>query len=340
VPGAYAEPGEIVELARVACRAGGVYASHMRNEGTEIEGAVAETIEVGEKAGCPVQISHLKIDSPSRWGASEQALALIDSARGRGMDVQADQYAYTAAASSLSIRFPDWALEGGEERIRQRLDDEETWRRIREEIKRLLAARGFTDLAFAVVASYPPDPTLVGLTMKQVAERLLGDGSADAQLESARRMLRAGGAGMVYHLMADRDVERILRHPWVGIASDGAVVEPGSGRPHPRASGNNARVLATYVRERKVIGLEEAVRKMSSLPAARFKLAGRGLVKEGHAADLVVFDPAAVRDDATFEAPLAFARGIPTVIVNGVPVVDGGVHTGARPGQVLRPGSR
>ncbi|HYO12375.1 MAG TPA: D-aminoacylase [Thermoanaerobaculia bacterium] len=340
VPGVYAEPGEIVELARVACRAGGVYASHMRNEGTEIEGAVAETIDAGEKAGCPVQISHLKIDSPSRWGASAQALALIDSARGRGVDVQADQYAYTAAASSLSIRFPDWALEGGEERTRQRLDDEETWRRIREEMKDLLAARGFTDLSFAVVASYPSDPTLVGLTMKQVGERLLGDGSADAQLEAARRMLRAGGAGMVYHLMADGDVERILRHPWVGIASDGAVVEPGSGRPHPRASGNNARVLAVYVREKKVIGLEEAVRKMTSLPAARFRLAGRGLVKEGHAADIVVFDPAAVRDDATFEAPLAFARGIPAVIVNGVPVVDGSVHTGARPGQVLRPGSR
>ena len=340
VPGAYAEPGEIVELARVACRAGGVYASHMRNEGTEIEKAVAETIEVGEKAGCPVQISHLKIDSPSRWGASEQALALIDSARGRGVDVQADLYAYTAAASSLSIRFPDWALEGGEEKIHQRLDDGETWRRIREDMKDLLAARGFKDLAFAVVASYPPDPAFVGLTMKQVAERLLGDGSADAQLEAARRMLRAGGAGMVYHLMADGDVERILRHPRVGIASDGAVVEPGSGRPHPRASGNNARVLATYVRERKVIGLEEAVRKMTSLPAAHFRLAGRGLVKEGHTADLVVFDPAAVRDDATFEAPLAFARGIPVVIVNGVPVVDGGVHTGARPGQVLRPGSR
>ena len=340
VPGAYAEPGEIVELARVACAAGGLYASHMRNEGTEIEKAVAETIEAGEKAGCPVQISHLKIDSPSRWGASEKALALIDAARGRGVDVQADQYAYTAAASSLSIRFPDWALAGGEAEVRKRLDGEETWRRIREDMKALLAARGFADLSFAVVASYPPDPPLVGLTLKQVAEKLLGDGSADAQLEAARRMLRAGGAGMVYHLMAEGDVERILRHPWVGIASDGAVVEGGEGRPHPRASGNNARVLGLYVREKKVLGLEEAVRKMTSLPATHFKLAGRGLVKEGAAADLAVFDPATVRDNATFEAPLELAGGIPCVLVNGVPVVDGGAHTGALPGQVLRPASR
>jgi N-acyl-D-amino-acid deacylase len=340
VPGAYAEPGEIVELARVACRAGGLYASHMRNEGTEIEKAVAETIEAGEKAGCPVQISHLKIDSPSRWGASDRALALIEAARGRGVDVQADQYAYTAAASSLSIRFPDWALEGGEEQIRKRLDDQETWRRIREDMKALLAARGFTDLSFAVVASYPPDPSLVGLSLKQVAEKLLGDGSADSQFEAARRMLRAGGAGMVYHLMAEGDVERILRHPWVGVASDGSVVAAGDGRPHPRASGNNARVLGLYVREKKVLGLEEAVRKMTSLPATHFKLAGRGLVKEGYAADLAVFDPAAVRDNATFEAPLAFAAGFPYVLVNGVPVVDGGTHTGATPGQILRPASR
>jgi N-acyl-D-amino-acid deacylase len=340
VPGAYAEPGEIAGLARVACRVGGLYASHMRNEGTEIEKAVAETIEAGEKAGCPVQISHLKIDSPSRWGASERALALIDEARRRGVDVQADQYAYTAAASSLSIRFPDWALEGGEAEIRKRLEDEETWRRIREDMKGLLAARGFTDLSFAVVASYPPDLSLVGLSMKQVAAKLLGDGSADSLFEAARRMLRAGGAGMVYHLMAEGDVERILRHPWVGVASDGAVVAAGEGRPHPRASGNNARVLGIYVRDKGVIALEEAVRKMTSLPALHFKLAGRGLVKEGYAADLAVFDPAAVRDNATFEQPLAFAGGFPYVLVNGIPVVDGGVQTSALPGKVLRPAPR
>ncbi|HEY9422171.1 MAG TPA: D-aminoacylase [Thermoanaerobaculia bacterium] len=338
VPGSYAEESEIVELARVACRDGGLYASHMRNEGTEIEKSIAETIAVGEKAGCPVQVSHLKIDSPSRWGGSARALAMIDEARGRGIDVEADQYVYTAAASSLSIRFPDWALEGGEEAVRKRLDDPATWERIRGDMRQTLAGRGFQDLSFAVVASYPPDPSLQGLSMKQVAEKLLSDGSADAQLEAARRMLRAGGAGMVYHLMSEEDVERIFRHPHVAFASDGSVPDP-EGRPHPRASGNNARVLARYVRERKALGLEEAIRKMTSLPAGHFKLAGRGLVREGYAADLVLFDPAAVRDEATFEQPRAFASGFRYVLVNGVPVIDGGAPTGAGPGQILgRPG--
>jgi N-acyl-D-amino-acid deacylase len=336
VPGSYAAEDEIVELARVACKAGGLYASHMRNEGTEIEKSLAETIAVGEKAGCPVEVSHLKIDSPSRWGASEKALGLIEAARSRGIAVQADQYAYTAAASSLSIRFPDWALEGGDEQIRKRLDDAATWARIKTDMKAILAGRGFSDLSFAVVADYPPDPSLVGLSLKQVAEKLLGDGSAEAQLEAARRMLRAGGAAMVYHLMSEDDMTRILRHREVAVASDGDVPDP-DGRPHPRAFGDNARVLGLYVRQRKVLSLEEAVRKMTSLPAAHFKLSQRGLVKEGYAADLVLFDPAAVRDEATFEEPRKFASGFRYVLVNGVLVIDGGTATGAAAGQVLQP---
>lgn len=335
VPGTYSEESEIVELARVACKAGGLYASHMRNEGTEIEKALAETIAIGEKAGCPVEVSHLKIDSPSRWGVSAKALEMIDAARARGIDVEADQYAYTAAASSLSIRFPDWALEGGEEEIRKRLDDGATWARIKTDMKAILAGRGFSDLSFAVVSSYPPDPSLQGLTMKQVAEKLLGDGAADAQLEAARRMRRTADASMIYNLMSEDDVTRILKHPRVAFASDGSLVSPEDGRTHPRAFGNNARVLGLYVREKKTIGLEEAVRKMTGLPAAHFKLGQRGLVKEGYAADLTLFSPAGVRDEATFDQPRNLASGIPYVLVNGVLVVDGGRSTDAGPGQVL-----
>lgn len=337
VPGTYSEEGEIVELARVACKAGGLYASHMRNEGTEIEKALAETIAVGEKAGCPVEISHLKIDSPSRWGASVKALEMIDAARARGIDVEADQYAYTAAASSLSIRFPDWALAGGDEEIHKRLDDEATWARIKADMKAILAGRGFSDLSFAVVSYYPPDPSLQGLTMKQVAEKLLGNGGADAQLEAARRMLRKDNASMIYNLMSEDDVNRILKHPRVAVASDGFIVSPEDGRTHPRAFGNNARVLGLYVREKKTIRLEEAVRKMTGLPAAHFKLGQRGLIKEGYAADLTLFSPAAVRDEATFDQPRNLPAGIPYVLVNGVLVVDGGRSTGAGPGQVLVP---
>lgn len=331
-PGTWADPSEITELARVACAAGGLYASHMRNEGTEIEKSVAETIAVGESAGCRVEISHLKIDSPRNWGMSGKALAMIEAARARGVDVEADQYAYTAAASSLSIRFPDWVLDGGQEEVRKRLDDPATWAKIKDGMRELLAARGFQDLSFAVVSSYPPDPSLQGLTMKEVAVRLKGNGSADSQLESARDMLRAGGADMVYHLMSEEDVATILKHPLVSIASDGSLPLFGWDATHPRAYGNNARVLGLYVRERKTITLEEAVRKMTSLPAGHFKLAGRGLVKEGYAADLVLFDPSRVGDAATFEKPHAYAAGFPYVLVNGVPVIDGGAHTGAKAG--------
>jgi N-acyl-D-amino-acid deacylase len=334
-PGTWADPSEITELARVACAAGGLYASHMRNEGTEIEKSVAETIAVGESAGCRVEISHLKIDSPRNWGMSAKALAMIDAARARGVDVEADQYAYTAAASTLSIRFPDWVLEGGPEEVRKRLDDPATWAKVKDGMRELLAARGFQDLSFAVVSSYPSDPSLQGLSMKEVAVRLKGNGSADAQFEAARDMLRAGGiggVGMVYHLMSEEDVATILKHPQVAVASDGSLPVFGKDATHPRAYGNNARVLGLYVREKKSIPLEEAIRKMTSLPAVHFHLAGRGLVKEGYAADLVLFDPARVGDAATFEKPHAYAMGFPYVLVNGVPVIDGGTHTGAKAG--------
>jgi N-acyl-D-amino-acid deacylase len=332
-PGTWADPSEITELARVACAAGGLYTSHMRNEGTEIEKSVAETIAVGESAGCRVEISHLKIDSPRNWGMSGKALALIDAARARGVDVEADQYAYTAAATSLSIRFPDWVLDGGQEETRKRLDDPATWAKVRDGMKELLAARGFQDLSFAVVSSYPPDPSLQGLSMKEVAVRLKGNGSADSQLEAARDMLRAGGASMVYHLMSEEDVAAILKHPQVAIASDGSLPIFGKDATHPRAYGNNARVLGLYVREKKAIPLEEAVRKMTSLPAEHLRLKERGRIKEGFAADLVLFDPSRVGDAATFEKPHAYAAGFPYVLVNGVPVIDGGVHTGAKAGR-------
>lgn len=172
--------------------------------------------------------------------------------------------------------------------------------------------------------------------MKEVAVRLKGNGSADAQFEAARDMLRAGGAGMVYHLMSEDDVAAILKHPHVAFASDGGLPVFGKDAPHPRAYGNNARVLGLYVRERKAIALEEAVRKMTSLPAEHFRLSGRGLVKEGYAADLVLFDPARVGDAATFEKPHAYAAGFPYVVVNGVPVIDRGAATGVQAGQMLR----
>ncbi|MEZ5419576.1 MAG: D-aminoacylase [Vicinamibacterales bacterium] len=335
VPGTYAETDEIVALAKVAAARGGVYASHMRNEGTELEAAVAETLLIGERAGIPVQVSHLKVDAPSRWGASAKALALIDAARARGMRVMADQYLYDAASSNLGIRFPSWALEGGQAAVNARLDDAATWAGIKEEMRKLIRERGLENYAFARIANYPADPSLNGLTIPEVAQRVRGAKDLDAQFETMRAMLRAGGASMVYQFMAEDDITRILRHPYVAIASDSGLNVMDKGVPHPRGYGNAVRALGLYVREKHVIGLEEAVRKMTSLPASQFGFADRGAIAPGKAADLVVFDPATVRDRATYDKPHQYPDGIAWVLVNGTPVVAGGAHVEARPGQVV-----
>ena len=336
VPGTYAEPAEIVTLATAAARAGGLYASHMRNEGTELENAVKETLAVGDAAQCPVEISHLKVDAPRRWGDSAKALALIDAARARGQKVNADVYLYDAASSTLGIRFPSWVLEGGQDKINERLDAAATWDRIKEEMKKLIRERGLENYSFARIASYRPDPSLNGLSIPDAARRLVGATDLEAQLETMRRMLRAGGASMVYQFMSEDDIGNILRHPYVAIASDSGLNVMGQGVPHPRGYGNAVRALGRYVRERKTIGLEEAIRKMTSLPADHFGFGDRGRLAVGRPADVVVFDPARVADRATYEQPHQYPAGIRAVLVNGVIVIDHDRHTGARPGQVLR----
>jgi N-acyl-D-amino-acid deacylase len=335
IPGTYAKTNEITELMRVAANEGGLYATHMRNEGTALEDAIRESINIAELTNARLEISHLKIDSPKRWGATNVALNLIDAARRRGVNVQADQYAYTAGSSSLSIRFPSWALEGGRAEVVKRLNDPPTWARIKKETQALYEERGFTDLSWASIATYRPDPSLNGLTMKQVAEKLKGSGSADAQLEAAREIQLGGGASMVYHFMSDADVAAIMRHPFVSIASDAGINALGEGVPHPRGYGDNARVFGKFVREDKVISLEEAVRKMTSLPAKHFGFADRGVIKVGAAADLVIFDPATISEKATYAAPHAYPAGISAVIVNGTITVRDGKHTGAKAGQVV-----
>lgn len=334
-PGTYAKTNEITELARVSANEGGIYATHMRNEGTALEAAIKESITVARLIDGPLEISHLKVDSPSQWGASANALALIDDARKRGIKVQADQYAYTAGSSSLSIRFPSWALEGGAAEVRKRLADTPTWARIKKEMQALLNERGFSDLSWATIATYRTDPSLNGLSMKAAAQKVKGSNTPDAQLELARDMQAAGGASMVYHFMSDDDVAAIMRHPMVSIASDAGINSLGQGVPHPRGYGDNARVLGKFVREDHVISLEEAIRKMTSLPAQFFGFADRGVVKAGAFADLVIFDPATIKETATYEKPHAYPTGIAVVIVNGVVTVRNGTHTKAKAGQIV-----
>jgi N-acyl-D-amino-acid deacylase len=261
---------------------------------------------------------------------------MIDASRAKGMKVNADVYLYDAASSSLGIRFPSWVLEGGEDKIKERLDDEATWARIKEEMKKLIRERGLENYTFARVASYRADPSLNGLTIPEVARRLVQADDIEAQLEAMRRMLRAGGASMVYQFMSEDDIEPILRHPYVSIASDSGLNVVGEGVPHPRGYGNAVRALGRYVRERKTIRLEEAIRKMTSLPADHFGFRDRGRLAVGLAADVVIFDPVRVADRATYQQPHQFPEGIAAVLVNGVAVVQGDRHTEARPGQILR----
>jgi N-acyl-D-amino-acid deacylase len=337
VPNIYSKTSEIVELARVAGEAGGLYATHMRSEGTSIVEAINEALTVGREAKLPVEISHFKIVAPKLHGRSDMTVGMVEAARGRGQDVTIDQYVYTASSTGLGSMLPDWAAEGTTEVVQARLKDPATRKRIVDELVRERRdQQGRKDMSYAVVASFRPDPRLNGKNLVEVARILRGGDSWDNQIEGALDLITSGGAGMVYHSIDERDVKRIVTYPWNMFASDSGVREFGVGVPHPRGYGNNARVLARYVRELGMLKLEEAVRKMTSLPASRFGLADRGTLKPGMAADIVVFEPARVRDASTFEQPHAYSEGFDWVIVNGQPVIADGKMTGKLSGQVLR----
>jgi N-acyl-D-amino-acid deacylase len=336
VPGAYAKTDEVVELAKVAARYGGVYATHMRDEGERVADSVRESIEIGERAGLPVEISHFKVSAKKLWGKSTLTLGLVRDARKRGLSVTVDQYAYTASSTSLDSRLPDWVEEGGREEGRKRIADPAQHARILREMKDTLKKSGFRDFSYAAVASYGAKHEYDGKNIAEIAKLARGHSDLDSQVEQMLEMYAAGGASMVYHSMGEEDVRRIMREPFTMIASDSGVRRFGEGVPHPRGYGNNARVLSLYVRGLGLIPLEDAVRKMTSLPAQTFSLRDRGLVREGMAADLVVFDDAAVSDPATFDKPHQYAVGFSLVMVNGEVVLDSGRMTGARPGAALR----
>lgn len=340
-PGTWADTAEVVALAQVAARHGGLYATHMRSEGEKVKEAIAEAIDVGRRAGLPVQISHFKIAHKKSWGRSNETIALVERARAEGIDVAVDQYPYPASSTSLSVMLPDWALEGGRDALIQRLRDGRIRGRIADEMKDQIRKRnGRKDLSYAVVARYEPEPSREGRSIQDITLSR-GEKSLEAQIHTVLEMMEKGGAGMVYFSMSDEDVDRILAWPLSAVASDAGIPTFGNGKPHPRGYGTNARVLGHYVRERRVISLEEAVRKMTSLPAHRFGFTDRGLLRPGLAADVVVFDPKTVADRATFAAPHAYSEGFRLVLVNGVPVIDDGRPTDARPGRVLRgPGWR
>ena len=337
IPGTYASSDEVVELAKVAGRHGGVYASHMRDEGEQVQEAIAEAIRVGREAHMPVELSHFKIDNRRLWGRSEKTLAAVDAARREGIDVVVDQYPYTSSSTGIGMMIPSWALADGAEAIRQRLTDPATRAKILAEMKdRWGRHHGRKHLDFAHVARCAHDPKLEGKTIYQITREKGRKPKLMQEFETVLEIQLAGGAQMVYDSMGPRDVERIMRYPNAAVASDAGIPEFGSGVPHPRAYGTNARVLGKYVREMGVITLEEAIRKMTALPARTFGLRDRGLVREGFWADLVIFDPAKVGDQATFEKPHQYSVGFDYVLVNGIPVIEAGQPTETRPGKVVK----
>lgn len=335
VPGTFAKTEEVVELAKVASHYGGTYASHIRNEGNEVVEAIKEAINIGEQAKMPVEISHFKIASKALWGQTPTTIGLVEDARRRGLQVTVDQYAYTASSTSLDSRMPSWAIAGGREAGKKRLADPATKAKIVKEMKEWLKKAKFKDLDFAYVASYRANPAFNGKNIAQITQEVRGKKKLDDQLEQVFDMYRAGGAQMVYRQMDEPDVQAIMKQPFTMIASDSGVRNFGSGVPHPRGYGNNARVLGRYVRELKIISLEDAIRKMTSLPAQTFNLRDRGQIREGFAADIVIFDEKTVGDKATYENPHQYAEGFSHIIVNGKEVFDGSKLTGAMPGVPL-----
>ena len=337
VPGTFTPTEEVIELAKVAGRMGGIYISHMRDEASKVVESVTETIRIGEEGGLPTQVTHHKVVGPGYWGKSVETLRLIDAARARGVDATIDQYPYTASATSVgSALLPAWALEGGNRPTLERLRDPATRARIRTESARIIQLeRGGGDPKNVVMARCSFDEKLDGKNLAEIT-RLRGmEVTLENAAEAAMWIVEQGGCQGIFHAINEEDLQRILRHPATMVASDGEVTVFGRGNPHPRSYGTFARVLGVYVRDKKVIPLEEAIRKMSAQPAQRLGMSDRGVIKAGMKADLVLFDPARVRDAATFEKPHQYADGFSQVIVNGQIVFENGAMTSARPGKVL-----
>lgn len=346
-PGSLATTDDVVRLCRVAARHGGIYSTHIRNEGLSVFNAVQEAITIAERAGLPVDIIHLKIADQKYWGRMNEVVALIEQARGRGVNVQANVYPYTHGNNNLSSIIPPWAHEGGRAEMLARLKDAQQRERLKRDIT--TGIEGWYNHYTAVGGDWSrmlvaAENRFKGLTMDRVmALRTANKPGADPLDELFDFLIEEGGSvSTVYAHHTEEDMNRALAQPWCSIGSDGsayAIEGPlRRGNPHPRSFGTFPRVLGEYVRNRKLLTLEDAVRKMTSLNAAKIGLADRGLLRQGMAADITIFDPDKIIDRATYTEPFAYAEGVEYVIVNGNLVLARGQPTGARPGRVLRRG--
>ncbi len=338
LPGTFAKTEEIIELAKVVSAYDGIYTTHQRDEGEVILKSLDEIFRIAREANVRAEISHIKLSGKANWGQTEKVLAAIEKARNEGLDITQDQYAYTASSTGISQLVPDSAREG--KKFNERLADPAQKAKIITQMKEGLKRRGNENYSYAVIAFYKHDKSLNGLNIVEAAQKARGNDSLDDQIEMIFEIEKHDGASAVFHGMSEPDVEAFMRHPNTMIASDSGIRTFNSGVPHPRGYGNNARVLGQYVREKNVLRLEDAIRKMSSLPAHTFQLKNRGELREGNWADVVVFDPATVNDPSTFSDPHHYATGFKYVFVNGIAVVENDQHTGKRPGMMLRHGQK
>ncbi len=337
LPGTFTKTPEIVELAKVVAAHGGIYTSHMRHEDSRIIEALDEVVTVAREAHLPAEVSHLKLSGPTAWGRADEIIAYLDRARASGLAITEDVYAYTASSTGIGDNLIDAQfLEGGRARYRERLADPAQKARMLVDMKSFIERGKRGDYTYAVIASFKADPRINGKTIPQAAKLLRGSDSLDDQIETILDIEARGGAQGVFHGINEQDLQKFMAQPLTMIASDSGIREFGNAVPHPRGYGNNARVLGRYVRELKVLSLEDAVRKMTSLPAKTFKLGQRGELKPAYLADLVIFDPATVTDPSTFDDPHHYAVGFGDVIVNGVPVIRDAKLTDARPGGPVR----
>lgn len=336
VPGIYSKTEEVIALARIAAEHGGIYASHIRDEGEGVLESVREVIRIAREARIPAQVSHHKIMGQPQWGQSVRTLALVDSARAAGLDVTIDQYAYTATSTGTAVLFPAWALAGGNDSLRARLGDPATRSRIEQGIRAtILEERGGGDLSRIQMARVAFRPDWNGKTFADIARERGKPLTIETAVELAIEIQMNGGASGVWHVVDEQDVRRIMQYPWTMISSDGGIGVLGSDHPHPRNYGAFARVLGRYVRDEKTLSMQEAIRKMTSLPAWRLSQPERGRLEAGRFADIAVFDPQTINDRATFENPHQFAVGMRHVLINGVPVLLNGSLTGEKPGRIL-----
>ncbi len=329
-------PEEVLEVAKVIAKYDGIYVTHIGSEGAEQDREIDFAIRVAQESRLPVHIFHLKIRGEENWGTVGKYLDKIEAARARGLDITANQYPYTAMQHGWSAFFPVWAREGGPKKFAAILQDPAMRAKIKQDkdFQTWVSEHGGWDGVVMGRAQRPENKKYEGMRIPQIA-KIRGD--ADPADTCLQLMAEEGGSisGM-FHTMSEKDVRQVMRQPWVAIASDGTALNlQADGVPHPRSFSTNPRVLGHYVRDEKVLTLEDAVRKMTTLPAQVLGLRDRGQIREGFAADIVIFNPATVRETTTFEKTKSYPEGIPYTIVNGVVVIDQGRHTGARPGRPL-----